>query len=317
MIMYFPYPYPDELVFSLISRYHIHSANQNRAQTSRDLHQFLNTPIRSGFPNNLGRFMESMPKNWELKMDDLIQKHTVFPLYKAFLPHETSLYIDMRILGNAVTAASNVIPSIDFDLYPNFWRYCDRCVNEDIEIYGELYLRRIHQILGFPICLIHGEELLRSSTSVSDHNNYTVTLRECYFLGNTRFESLGSIAKDIAWIFQHMPQPKEINFPGIYQEYLLNSTNFVDYKGDIEFRILAKQIEEFYGETCISRIVYEIFNRTVKVEEWLQRLIYRPDINNHPILHLLLIHFLGLTYEEFLNQSCLESNHEVFETVLV
>lgn len=261
--------------------------------------------------------MESMPKNWELKMDDLIQKHTVFPLYKAFLPHETSLYIDMRILGNAVTAASNVIPSIDFDLYPNFWRYCDRCVNEDIEIYGELYLRRIHQILGFPICLIHGEELLRSSTSVSDHNNYTVTLRECYFLGNTRFESLGSIAKDIAWIFQHMPQPKEINFPGIYQEYLLNSTNFVDYKGDIEFRILAKQIEEFYGETCISRIVYEIFNRTVKVEEWLQRLIYRPDINNHPILHLLLIHFLGLTYEEFLNQSCLESNHEVFETVLV
>ncbi|PFR25357.1 hypothetical protein COK19_15855 [Bacillus cereus] len=314
MIMYFPYPYPDELVFSLIARYHIHSANKNRIQTSRDLCQPLNIPIWDGLPRKWEGFMGSIPKNWELKMDDLIQKHTVFPFYKAFLPHKTSIYIDERIFGNAI---NNVIPCIEFKMYPEFWRYCNHCVNEDIEIYGESYLRRTHQIPGFPICSIHGEELLSGSARVTDDNSYTIILSGSNFLSNKGFESLVSIAQDIEWIFYHMPQLKEINWSEIYQEYLLNSTNFIDAKGNIELILLSEKITEFYGETCIDFIAYEIFGHVRGVREWLQKLIYQPEINGHPVLHLLLIHFFGLTYEEFLSRVLLESGSVECEKVRI
>lgn len=298
--MYFPYPYPDELLFSLIARYHIHSANSNRIQTSRDLLQPVNTPVWNGFPKKWGKFIESIPENLGLKMDMLIHNHTIFPLYKAFFPYETSMYIDEITSANIINSR---LPFVEFELYPKFWRYCEQCVKEDIKIHGELYLKRIHQITGLPICLIHEEELMNSNVSVINNDSYIIKLRKAHFRSNKRLEGLFSIAKDIEWIFNHMPEPKELNWSEIYQEYLVGSTSFIDAKGNIELILLSEKITEFYGEACMELIMSEIFGHIYGAREWLQELIYQPEMKVHPVLHLLLIHFLGLTYEELLNQS--------------
>ena len=37
MLQYFPTPYPDELWYSILGRYHVRSGNQNSATTLREL----------------------------------------------------------------------------------------------------------------------------------------------------------------------------------------------------------------------------------------------------------------------------------------
>ena len=80
MLQYFPTPYPDELWYSILGRYHVRSGNPNSATTFRELFGEESVGGMGNFLPNCGirRVAEKLPEG-VLDERDIALHHTLFP----------------------------------------------------------------------------------------------------------------------------------------------------------------------------------------------------------------------------------------------
>ena len=86
MLSFFPIPYPDELLYSVMCRYHVRSGNRSFQQTQVDL--FNRGEVKQyylGLPNNLATLVHQLPFGSSLTLNQLLEKHTLFFYYRTFL----------------------------------------------------------------------------------------------------------------------------------------------------------------------------------------------------------------------------------------
>ncbi|WP_446684752.1 TniQ family protein [Cyanobacterium sp. IPPAS B-1200] len=78
----FPTAYPDELLYSVVCRYHVRSGNITVQQTRSDL-SFLNNGNSYShiLPSKLGHLSKQLPFASSLTVEQLIENHTLFPYY--------------------------------------------------------------------------------------------------------------------------------------------------------------------------------------------------------------------------------------------
>lgn len=87
MISFFPNAYPDELLYSQLSRYYAKSGYLAYICAAEDLYQQKTIRPNMEFINALTPEAVAMvTKN--MPMDSVIQRHTMFPYYGRFLPVE-------------------------------------------------------------------------------------------------------------------------------------------------------------------------------------------------------------------------------------
>ena len=79
MLQYFPTPYPDELWYSILGRYHVRSGNPNSATTFRELFGEESVGGMGNFLPNCGirRVAEKLPEG-VLDERDIALHHTLF-----------------------------------------------------------------------------------------------------------------------------------------------------------------------------------------------------------------------------------------------
>ena len=83
MIPFFPTPYPDELWYSVICRYHIRSGNPSVKYSIRELYgaNHINVPVE--LCGALSSLLEAIPAK-ALTAKDIIMQHTLYPYYTRF-----------------------------------------------------------------------------------------------------------------------------------------------------------------------------------------------------------------------------------------
>lgn len=88
MLLNFPTPYPDELLYSVIARYHVRSGNSGFEQTKMDV--FKNRTVNAVYdlPTHIKAFVKNLPPQWDMTIEDWIYGHTLYPYYAPFLPDE-------------------------------------------------------------------------------------------------------------------------------------------------------------------------------------------------------------------------------------
>ena len=152
MKMYLPEIYPDELVYSWLSRYFVYSGcTNNRMLLSQLLYSKSNNPSIE-FIGHLNEAAEQQITQ-AYSMDDLILNHTMFPQYARFMPAnkrdvalaELKRYCDPH-------KVFTILPRNERELW---LKYCPLCVAEDRKKYGETYWHRIHQVRNMLICPTH------------------------------------------------------------------------------------------------------------------------------------------------------------------
>lgn len=165
MIAFFPEPYPDELVYSLLARYYVKAGYLTFQYAVEDLyvHKYTNPDVE--FLNELKPEVLDVMKN-HCSMDVLIQEHTMFPSYGRFLPAKRKQEAKKALLS--MNGNFNNLLAIPKNQRGTgrFLRYCPLCVKEDREDYGEAYWHRKHQIQGIQICGKHGRYLKDSRISM-------------------------------------------------------------------------------------------------------------------------------------------------------
>lgn len=85
MISFFPSPYPDELWYSVICRYHVHSGNYCAKHTLRQLYgdNFCAPSLMLCGP--IKALLAQLPQGF-LSARDVVMQHTFYPYYARFFP---------------------------------------------------------------------------------------------------------------------------------------------------------------------------------------------------------------------------------------
>ena len=164
MIAFFPKPYPDELLYSLLSRYHQRSGNARFVFTAEELYR--NGKITHPSIDFVNVFTDDA-MNWltkELPWETVAEKHTMFPAYIRFLPLQRRKEAEEGVKKQNGNWKN--IMNLPVLKEKRFLRFCPECAKEDREKYGETYWHREHQIPRVRVCPLHKTYLENSDIPI-------------------------------------------------------------------------------------------------------------------------------------------------------
>ena len=128
MRMYFPKPYLDETVYSLLARYQVHAGSVVGEHIWKELFQRRRLTIRMDMPAHLSIIAE-----WAgMDAQELLQKHTLFPFYAAFMSEARRKSLADEMIhgsGNKILYMSGHMAG-GFSTHQKF-RFCSLCVEND------------------------------------------------------------------------------------------------------------------------------------------------------------------------------------------
>lgn len=166
MITYFPVVYPDELVYSLLSRFYQQSGYISYTYAAEDIYAYKQVRPDHEFINVLHPEMQAMITK-SIPMEVLVEKHTMFPYYGRFMEKSRKIKAFEALVTLNGNYRNLVTMPTKRDSADRYLRYCPICAREDRELYGETYWHRNHQLIGVNVCPIHKCYLADSSVLIS------------------------------------------------------------------------------------------------------------------------------------------------------
>ncbi|WP_409346947.1 TnsD family Tn7-like transposition protein [Paenibacillus sp. MBLB4367] len=303
----FPTPYPDELLYSIIARYHLWSSNLRFKHTIEDLFGTTRVGLLStefvDFPNFLNKLSERLPDKM-LTPNDLISMHTFIPLIQPFL-EQTKVDLILENMGNEYRSHLGGLKI----KHPTYFRFCSSCIESDIDNFGEPYWHRSHQVLGVEICHYHREWLKFSQVKIGvnnlSNNIYPLNSEQptTYFISEKKEhyrEFYEEIADGVHWLLNNEQQVLGVG--KLHQKYIyyLRRLGCVDSRG-IQRGELTKRFLDRYDCELLKQI--DCFIDIKQKTNWLTNLLI-PCLKKpiEPVRHLLLIGLIGITPEQFFAQ---------------
>lgn len=174
MLTYFPAIYPDELLYSVLARYHRHTGARSDAQTMEALFGRRTVVANIDLPGALNCLAERIPPGRALPVDRILDGLTLLPYYVAFQSSEMQAIVRAHMCQGQVDGLHLKLGLAAFRAgRVTRLRFCDACLEEMHERYGEGYWRRAHQLPGVLICASHGIALQESSVFLSGCRRHT------------------------------------------------------------------------------------------------------------------------------------------------
>ncbi len=307
MIGYFPNPYPDELFYSLCARYSERMQYPGKTAVNQELFgRFMSSTIVD-LPGHLDFFAAALPPGHNCgDVNRVIQRHTLWPFYRPFLSIERQQAVLSAMRGVAgyrpdlhAGTAGTAVPR------PEWLRFCPKCVAENRVQFGECYWHRTHQVPGVHLCPTHEVLLENSSVGVGWRRASAEFVAAETHLDPTAprtlpwREYLLPLSHDAAWLLEQ-PPILEVNLVTLRKRYkiALAEQGLASYTGVIKTRRLIQDFANFYPADLLAGLNCSL-DDTVKVP-WPVRLVREHDRSvQHPLRHLLWIHFLGYTSQTF------------------
>lgn len=162
--MYFPRPYPDELLYSAIARCRVHLGLDSHKGLLSLLFSDTKVAAVTDLPTHLGALVSHVGEGLHIDAERLARDHTLYPLYAHFIPHERQRRLLVSMVAGDIPGSLG-LAGITTALikWPPMLRYCPLCLAEMMREHGEFYWCRRWQAKGADACPTHRCVLLHSS----------------------------------------------------------------------------------------------------------------------------------------------------------
>ena len=257
MIGYLPELYPDELVYSWLSRYFVHSGH---ALHSAVLREFFCK--RSDTPSKefTGPLNENAKKVIQkvIPLRELILQHTMMPQYGRFLSLAEKQEGVQR-MEHDYCDPHFLFPVLVRNEEDAFLRYCPCCLREQRDALGEAYWCRKHQLRGVSLCYKHGCQLEHSTVSAKSEQGFTLCPAEEYAVINTpRYSDNPELLRYTRFISDVFDAPmdfeNDIPFAAVLHNALLG-TKYMKSSGKTRYtQQLADDLHNFYQNIGVTSI---------------------------------------------------------------
>ena len=263
MISYFPAIYPDELVYSWLCRYYVHSGFFSSKSAMQELYCKRSDNPSKEFIGNLNPgAMEQIAKMYPL--DKLVLEHTMYPQYARFIPLEqkkTALYR----LGHDNCVAHHLFCVLLRSKGEQYLLFCPLCVEDDRKAYSETYWHRKHQIRNMGICTKHRCRLVESSVPAKSEQCFTFCPAEhCIGCDKVVFEEDQLMVRYAMYLESVFDAPMDFDNDIPVSSILydgLSRTKYLKPSGRSRYtKMLADDLNEFYREMGLYTIasMYQI-----------------------------------------------------------
>lgn len=306
MILQFPTPYPGELLYSTIGRYHLRAGNVYWKHTLEDLFGKRTISATAFLPSGICSLVKSLSINTTIDEQTLIFDHTLYPFYSAFLQKEKANSIYEAMLsddGKRIYMQSGMMAS---SIKQNkYFKYCPVCLK--ISNYGEMYWQRQHQLPGKLICLKHRVWLEDSTVSIIQSNKHIFTLPN---EENCCLEEGRPVGKGLLDFYLDFHKQAEIllnnrfenktfaHFTAFYRKHLIEK-GYASINGEVNQMKLCDAFLAFYPQRFLESLNIE----GNSIGLWLESITRKHRKSFHPYYHILMLIFLGLEVEDIFKDS--------------
>ncbi|WP_072874544.1 TnsD family Tn7-like transposition protein [Alicyclobacillus tolerans] len=329
MVAFFPTPFHDEIFYSVLARFHTASGNISPKATVMDLYGTTTVTAVIDLPAHFDALIGHLPLRHSYTADALIKAYTLYPFYSAFLPPKRANLVIESMRGDLGHSVHNrlgiMASSISMD---KTLKYCRKCFDDDKTRWGEAYWHRMHQIPGVFICPTHKTPLCRSRSLPMNRHEFVSAAHEKYHQdvqeNNGNSEGVFTHDAPSAWddavskitvLLQdeelstkyrmlvdnvdkllnssHPNRPMEW-FANHYVERLkeIGLANVHGHVRQVEFR---RVFVNYYGEPFLEVMQSSVSERD---DNWLNAIVRKHRKTFHPIRHLLLMQFLGISLDD-------------------
>ncbi|RDI37526.1 TnsD family Tn7-like transposition protein [Falsibacillus pallidus] len=310
MICCFPTLYDDEMLFSVIARYHKYSGNENPKHTSNEIFGMKTICATTVLPANLNQFSQRIPDNNKYTPDQIIENHTLFPYYSPFIPEDRYLELVRRMREENGASLYMKLGRVSSNIKSNdYLKYCSQCVDEELNNNGEAYWHRTHQVEGVKICSKHLTELNDSNVFFSDRKHKhafipleTINSSKCNsteVIPKSEYKHHIFIAEQTYFLLNNNIKPlKSIKIQNYYL-VKLKELGLVSVGERIRWKELIPQFNDYYGKEFLQSL--NCYVELDKKDNWLHKLLRKSELSCHPLRHILFLGFLGETIHKMVS----------------
>lgn len=304
MLPFFTNPYPDELLYSAIARYHFYSGNLDCKDTLEELFG-----SRSVIPSvEIGSYFCVLTERLgqQYSVESLLANHTIYPFYASFLSKTRQQEVLQDVLqdGQALYTRLGIVAGgicRKDGLY-----YCAECAKADNAQYGEPYIHREHQLQGINYCP-HHEIPLRQYQIKSDSRIQYIRFEmknlnlTAIFEADPYREIAIVIAKQAYQLLQ-LPL-HELSREVVSSKYrgLLRERNLINASDRVRQKELYQAVQSYFPKGFLQ--LYESELNELYEYNWLKVLLRNSKRHVHPLRHLLFLHFLQQDINSFKTSS--------------
>jgi hypothetical protein len=293
--------YEEEIIYSAFIRYHLLSGNLSVNKTLEELFECRTASIFTMIPKHLKILNERTHLALGDTVQQVIQKNTIIGLFRPFT--ESKRYSDILnaiMIGNHRFVNGNLgLTNKDSFFLINSIKLCRDCITEDIELLGEAYLHKEHQVYGNKVCNKHrtmlieiglekgvssGKEVIdlyTISKQILSTNTSIAGLEDCCY---KEFENL---SEDLHLLFEL--SNTDIDGEKTRQKYvsMMIDNNLISSKGFIKQKLVTEIFNKFYSKPFLEdlKCTVEINNG----DNWLSRIGMGSRQVINPIKNLLYI----------------------------
>lgn len=303
MLGFFPTPYPNELFYSIISRYHQRIGNNSFRNTLSDV--FGRYTSNTFFPKNLDELSSRIIGNY-FTPDKFINEHSLFPIIRPFITEDIEALAISAMRESYRLEVGRILGISKRFTGKNYYKYCNECIKEDSDLFGEPYWHREHQLPGYLVCVKHKIPLIISQISIrtphfrslsdssKDKDDKQVELNDKEFPYSLQ------LAKDVNWLLNGNNSVFGIKRLQSYYQIYLKQKGFL--LGNNRFKIseITREFKDYFGEDLLLKLGC-CLNKSK--DNWLSDLVVGKEGIMDPVRHLLLLQFLGVSLENFFNDS--------------
>ncbi|MEC1180495.1 TnsD family Tn7-like transposition protein [Metasolibacillus meyeri] len=293
MLPFFTNPYPDELLYSAIARYHFYSGNLDCKDTLEELFGSRSVVPSVEIGSNFSILAERLGPQYSV--ESLLANHTIYPYYALFLSKQRQLEIleDVKGEGQALYTRLGIVAGgicRKDGLY-----YCSICAKADTERYGEPYIHREHQLQGIDYCP-HHEVLLRKYPITNDSRIEYIRfeLKHMDLSSTHKIDPHKELALHLAkqaYKLLHLPlhflSREQINAK--YQT-LLRAHNLITASNRVRQREMYQAIKSILSGSFLQH--YESTLNNNDEYNWLRVLTRNSKRHVNPFRHLLFLYYL-------------------------
>ncbi|HGH0916052.1 TPA: TnsD family transposase [Bacillus cereus] len=303
MLTFFTNPYPDELIYSAIARYHFYSGNLDCKDTLEEVFQSRSVIPSVEIGSHFAILAEQLGSNYSV--ETILANHTIYPYYAIFLTKQRQQEILQDVASNGQALYTRLGMIAGSICKKNGLYYCAECTKIDVEQFGEPYIHREHQLQGVDYCPHHDVQLKKYPVDTTSRMEYI------------RFElknmNLSSICKTdpFAEISIHLSKQayKLLQLPlhkfsreDIKLKYRasLFELNLITVSNRVRQKELYQAFKNKFPKGFLEK--YESTLNIADEYNWLKVITRNTKRHVHPFRHLLILYFLEQDVNDFVNQ---------------
>ncbi|HHM2830761.1 TPA: TnsD family transposase [Staphylococcus aureus] len=306
MLPFFTDPYPNELIYSAIARYHFYSGNIDYKDTLEEVFQSRSVIPSVEIGSHFHALVQQMGNHYSV--EKLLAKHTIYPFYAPFLSKQRQQEIMQDVQGDGkglytrLGMVSGGICKKD-GLY-----YCSQCAQADIDKYDEPYIHREHQLQGINLCAHHDLQLKKYPDDFTEQSRIKFIRFEAKRMDFSILEEVKSLDNtDIQVKLAKMAYRllnidiNAISRKDIFKRYrlLLREKNLITTANRIRQNELFDTFQARFPIGFLEK--YDSGLKQENEYNWLKVLTRNEERHVHPFRHLLFLYFLEKDVEKLLH----------------